>query len=291
MSPAFYKLVTDVPVASVFAHRVVWSVAILGVAVLARDGGARVWHVLARPRRLLPLIGSTTVIAINWGTFLWAVAAGEVLQSSLGYYIFPLVAVALGMVVFGERLNARQAVAVGLAVVGVTVLVAGHGVVPWISLVLAVAFAIYGWIRKAAGVDAITGLFIETLILAVPAAGWLVWQNAAGAGHFGPGSPWLSTILVLAGPMTAAPLFLFTVAARRVRYATVGLFFYVNPTCQFLLAVLAFGEPFTGLHAVTFACIWTALAVYSADPAILTRRRGAVTSSDTSQIAGGNREQ
>ncbi len=261
--PLYFKAVSTVPAAEVLAHRIVWSavcVALLlfvlgqwpGVATLLRDAHAR--------RRLLV---SAVLIALNWLVFIWAVAQERVLEASLGYFITPLVSVVLGRVVLGERLASGQWIAVGLACAGVAWMLAAVGVVPWVALALAISFSSYGLTRKIADVPAIPALFVETGMLAPVAVGWLSWLATHGQGHMGRFGLGFDLLLIAAGIVTATPLILFGQATRRLRLASVGLFQYLVPTTQMLLAVFAFGELFTAHHAVTFGCIWVGLALYA----------------------------
>jgi chloramphenicol-sensitive protein RarD len=209
----------------------------------------------------MTLVLTSALIGINWLVYIYAVMSGHVLEGSLGYYLNPLVNVLLGVVLLKERLSRFQKIAVGLAAAGVAVLAAGAGEALWISLTLAASFALYGYLRKVAPVDSLEGLSIETVILLPLALGWIVWLEQAGGGHF------LETrstdiLLVLGGAVTAIPLLLFTAAARRLPYSTLGFLQYVAPSLQFLLAVLVFGEPLTTAHMVCFAAIWTALAIF-----------------------------
>jgi chloramphenicol-sensitive protein RarD len=208
---------------------------------------------------------SATAIAVNWLVFIWAVAAGRVLECSLGYFLTPLVSVTLGVIVLGERLNRVQWVAVSLAALGALIDVVFLGSLPWVSLTLAVSFGGYGLLRKTAPVDAMDGLFIEAVILTPPALGFLLAVAASGEGAFGAGGWRLDALLAFSGPLTALPLILFVEGSRRIRLATVGLLQYITPTCQLLLAVGVYGEAFTATTLASFVLIWAALALYSFD--------------------------
>ena len=194
-----------------------------------------------------------------------SVSIGKVLESSLGYFINPLVNVILGLAVLGERLSRRQIWSVLLAALGVAVLTTGLGVLPWISLVLACSFGLYGLLRKTARAGALSGLLVETGLLAPIAVAFLVARGVAGHGALGVVGPMQSGLLLCAGPITAVPLALFTFGARRLPLSTVGLLQYVAPTGQFLLAVGSYGERFSAIHAASFACIWTALGIFTWD--------------------------
>jgi len=261
--PLYFKAVASVPATEVLAHRVVWSV--FWVALLLF--GVRQWPAVRaalRDRYVLGrLLVSSLLIATNWLVFIWAVAHDRVLEASMGYFITPLVNVLLGRLVLGERLYRLQWLAVACAGAGVGFMLARLGALPWVSLTLAVTFASYGLARKTAPVGAIPGLFVETLLLGPVALGYLLLLAGEGGGTFGHAGIGYDLLLAAAGLVTATPLILFAQAARRLRLASVGLFQYLTPTCQLLLAVLLFGEPFTRTHAVTFACIWIGLALYS----------------------------
>ncbi|WP_344692365.1 EamA family transporter RarD [Sphingomonas cynarae] len=261
--PLYLKLLTGVPAVQVLAHRVVWSLLLLAIVVLVL-GRLRTVRAAARGRTLALLGASATLIAINWLTYIWAVQHAHVLEASLGYFINPLVNVALGVAVLGERVSRVQRVAVGIAAAGVLVMALSGGGAIWISLVLAVSFGLYGLIRKVAAIDALGGLTIETLLLAPLSLVVLAYAGAAGNAAFGQERS-ADLLLILAGPVTAAPLLLFAAAARRLTLATLGLLQYLGPTLQFAEAVLIFGEPLRPVHIVTFAAIWTGCALYAWD--------------------------
>lgn len=269
LSPIFYRLLIGVPTVEVLAHRTIWSL-LLFLGVLALQGRlAELWRALAGPH--LARIGfAALMVSTNWGLFIWAVQSGHVVQSSLGYYIFPLVAVLLGVVVFGERLSRAQMLAVGLAAAAVLLLTWGLGVAPWVSLGLAVTFGLYGVAKKSLPMGPVLSVAAEVALLTPLALGWLLAQ-AAGVMPTALAQPvafgqdmTVSLLLVASGAVTAVPLILFSYAARRVEMATLGLMLYLNPTLQFLCAVLLFGETFTVWHMIAFAIIWLALAIYSA---------------------------
>jgi chloramphenicol-sensitive protein RarD len=201
---------------------------------------------------------------VNWLVYIWAVTHGKVLEASLGYYINPLVNVALGVAVLGERLRPRQLVAIGIAAVGVAVLVLRVGTVPWVALTLAGSFGVYGLVRKRGQIDPLAGLFVETALVAPLSVGLLVARAVDGTGAFGR-LPGTSILLLAAGFVTAAPLIWFAHGVRRLRLSTMGVVQYLAPTLQFLCAVVAFHEPFDAAHAAVFACIWGSLALYTLD--------------------------
>jgi chloramphenicol-sensitive protein RarD len=263
--PLYFKAVRSVPPLEILAHRVVWSVPLVAVliALLGSWDGVRV--ALRSPRILATLALSAILIATNWFTFIFGVTHDRILETSLGYYINPLVNVVLGMTVLRERLTRLQTVSVLLAAAGTLYLALSYGVVPWISLVVAFTFGFYGLLRKTVRVDSMGGLLVETAILAPLALGFLVVLGTRGTGAFGTAGLRIAALLVLAGVVTAVPLIWFASAARRLPYSVIGLCQYLAPSLTFLLAVFLYGERFTPTHAVAFGCIWTALAIFTAD--------------------------
>lgn len=262
--PLYFHAVRDVPALQLLAHRALWAAVLLFAVVAVFHRWPVIRAALARPFTRWMLLASTALIAANWLTFIHAVQAARVMEVSLGYYINPLVNVLLGVVVLRERLSGVQAVAVALAAAGVANLAWQTAGLPWPALVVAGSFGLYGLIRKTTRLASLDGLFLETAILAPLAAAYLVRAEATGTGMFWDAEPGRVVLLLMAGVVTAVPLLLFTSAARRISYTAVGFFQYLAPTGHFLLAVFAFGEPFDwGVQGVTFACIWTALAIVS----------------------------
>lgn len=271
-APLYFKAVGSVPSLEVLAHRISWSLVFLMV-LMAFRGGLRPTLALFRDRRtLLTMAVTTCLIAVNWLVFIWSIANDRLVEASLGYFINPLVNVAFGAIFLHERLRRPQLAAVGLAALGVAWLTIRLGHPPWIALVLAISFAIYGLLRKLARPTGIQGLTLETTLLAPLAIAFLCWREARGELAFGHAGLRISLLLCAAGPITALPLIWYAEGARRLRFATVGFLQYLSPSLQFLLAVLAFGEPFTPVHAVGFGAIWAALVVYSWDTARGLRR-------------------
>jgi len=263
--PLYFKAVEAVPALEVLVHRIVWSLVLLLPLVLIQRQWPEVRRVLRDRRTLGVLLLTTCLIAINWYLFIVAVETGRVIQASLGYFINPLVNIVLGMVFLRERLSRPAAIAVVLAVIGVAAQTIMIGSLPVIALVLAFSFGFYGLLRKTARVGSVVGLTIETAILTPIGLGYLMWAHRAGRLSFASGDLSLDLLLIVAGAITAAPLLLFTAAARLLPLSTMGFLQYVAPSGHFLLAVFAFGEPFTTAHLVTFACIWTALAIFTRD--------------------------
>jgi chloramphenicol-sensitive protein RarD len=263
--PLYFHVLKHVPPLELLSHRIVWSVVLLAGLLTLAGRWRGVLAALRDPRTRLMLAGSTLFICANWLTFIWAVSAERVMEISLGYYINPLVNVVLGVLVLRERLSPAQGVAVALAAVGVANLAFQTAGLPWPSLVVALSFGFYGLIRKTTNVESIEGLFLETLLMGPFALAFLLWLGAAGTGSFTAAGPGQAALLMAAGVATSLPLIWFTSGARRISYIAVGFFQYLAPTGHFLLAVFAFGEPFSVEHAITFACIWTALAIFSVD--------------------------
>lgn len=261
--PLYLKLLHAVPATQILAHRILWSLLLLAAIVLLLKRG-RAIREMARGRTLLLLMASALLIAVNWLVYIWSVQTGHVLEASLGYFINPLVNVALGVAVLGEKVRRVQWTAVALAGLGVLIMAVSGGGAIWISLVLALSFGTYGLLRKIAAIDALGGLFVETLLLAPFAAGVLLLASAQGDAAFGHDQG-LDTLLVLAGAATAVPLLMFAAAARRMPYAALGLLQYIAPTLQFAEAVLLFGEPLRRGDLLAFGLIWTGLAMYAVD--------------------------
>lgn len=267
ISPIYFKATgaAGIPTLELNAHRVLWSCLLCLGLVIAFGKRREWWAILANPRLRLVLAGSAVFLAINWLTFVWAIDRNQVMACSLGYYINPLFAVLLGRLVLRERVSRIQWGAFGLAGIGVLVLLAGtadDGF--YLSLIIAVTWGFYGLLRKRFPVDSLIGLTVETMVLLPFALAYLVWLDGQGTGTFGAGDGWTHVLLLLAGPVTAAPLVLFAAGWRRLRVATMSLLQYLSPSLQFLLAVLLWGEAFTLVHAVAFGCIWGALLIYSA---------------------------
>ena len=270
LSGLYFKALAAVPPLEMLSHRTLWSVVFLGAVLVLQRQGAALAAALRQPRLLGLLSVSAALIAANWLLFIHSVQAGHALEASLGYYIFPLCAVALGFLVLGERFTPLQRVAIGLAAAAVAVLAVGLRAAPWVALTLAVTFSLYGLIKARVAKGPVLSVLVETLILAPLAVTWL-WGMHAGHWHdidgrtggvFGQDLG-TSLLLVCAGPLTGGPLLLFSYAARRLPYGTVGLLQYLNPTLQFAVAVWVFGEAFTVWHAIAFPLIWAALALYS----------------------------
>jgi chloramphenicol-sensitive protein RarD len=261
--PIYFKALKGVPAIDIVAHRIVWSLLVLAALLGLTRGWNQVTAALRHRRTLGLLTVTALLIGVNWLLYVYAINSGHILAGSLGYYLNPLANILLGRFVLKEHLSRLQWLAVAIAGAGISVLAAGALGELWISLTLCVSFATYGLLRKIAAVDSIAGLSIETAILFPLALGWLVAGHAAGQPTFGSG-PNQAALLVLAGIVSTTPLLLFTAAARRLRYSTLGILQFIAPTLQFICAVWLYDEPFTPAHAIAFGAIWTALALYVA---------------------------
>ena len=261
--PVYWKGLGRVGPLEIIAHRIVWS-AVFSALVLTLQGRwdeIRSAVGLAASRWLL--LASSALLAVNWFVFIFAVNTGRVVEASLGYYINPLVNVLLGFVFFRDRLTRVQSLAILLAVIGVGNMVWAHGRLPWISLVLAFSFGLFGLVRKVVRVKPLPGLFLESSLLGIPSALFLVSLGLGGTGALFTAGPLIDVLLLGAGAITATPLLLFAYGARRLRLTTLGVMQYIAPTGMFLLGVLAYGEPFTRVHLVTFSCIWAGVGLYT----------------------------
>lgn len=263
--PLYWKQLESVASFEIMCHRILWSFIFLIPVVWMTGRWPEVREVLQNKKTLLRLGASGLLVASNWYVYIWAVNSGHILETSLGYYINPLLNVALGAIFLRERLSRVQCIAVGIAVFGVLVTVVGYGQFPWVALVLATSFSLYGFMRKTVNVGSISGLFIETVFLAPWVFLWLTWLWFHGEGSFGHSRIEVDALLMGAGVVTSMPLMWFAVAARSLRLTTLGLLQYVAPTLAFIQGVFLFHEPVTQGHLVTFSCIWLALVLYSLD--------------------------
>ncbi|HZA51236.1 MAG TPA: EamA family transporter RarD [Myxococcaceae bacterium] len=276
VNPIYFNALRSVSPLEIIAHRVLWSVLVVAVLVHAGNRWRELKAAVAPGSGRAVFLLTSVLISINWLVFIWATHNDRLLDASLGYFINPLVNVVLGVVVLRERLTRVQAIAVALAALGVLNQVWTLGIFPWISLALALSFGTYGLLRKRVAADSTVGLFIETLLLAPVALGYLIYLGVHGALAFGDGPLGRDALLAASGVVTAFPLLWFVAAARRLRLATLGLVQYVAPTAQFVLAVALYGERFTAAHAITFGLIWISLALYSASALNAQRARAAL---------------
>ena len=267
--PVYLTALADVPVPEILAHRIVWGAA-LALALVAGSGR---WHELRQlwvRRTLALLLLSAGLVTINWVTYIHAVATGHIVETSLGYFMNPLVSVALGMLVLGERLRPLQLVACAVATLGVAALAAATGGLPWIALTLAFSFGFYGLVRKVVAVESLIGFTFEASVLAPFAAIYLIFLAATAQNSFGVATPGRDALLLGTGIVTSLPLIWFAAAARKLPLTTIGLLQFTSPSATLLLGVFVYGERFSAVEAATFGCIWLALLLYTAD-ALLAR--------------------
>lgn len=270
--PLYWKALGDVPAGQILSHRIVWSLVFVGLVLTVRHNWGWLRGALHRPRVLLTFALSGTLLAINWFTYIWGVNAGFIVETSLGYFINPLVNVLLGFLILKERLRPAQWLALSVALAGVLYLTVSYGAFPWIAMTLAFSFGVYGLIRKTAPLNSAEGLFLETSVLFLPAFGFLLLQEARGIGALAHSSPTTNLLLIGAGVVTSVPLLLFASGARRITLTSLGLLQYIAPTLQFLIGVLIYNEEFGPARMIGFGLIWLALVLYSAE-SINYRRR------------------
>lgn len=271
--PLYWKALHDVPSSQIVAHRLVWSLVFVGLVLTARRNWGWLGKAIRRPRVLLIFALSGTLLTVNWLVYIWGVNAGFIVETSLGYFINPLVNVLLGYVFLKERLRPLQWGALAVALAGVLYLTFSYGAFPWIALTLAFSFGLYGLIRKTATLNSAEGLFVETAVLFLPALGFLLFHELRGTGALGHVDGLTTLLLIGAGAATSIPLILFAAGARRVTLTTLGLLQYIAPTMQFLIGVLIFGEPFGAGRVVGFGLIWLALVLYTTESLIVRRRQ------------------
>ena len=263
--PLYFRLHPDVSPAEVLANRIVWALLLVGSVLTWQSRWSWLAPALRSRRVMASFVASALLLSANWMTYIWAVSNGHVVDASLGYFITPLVNVALGFGLLGERPRRVQWIALATAAAGVVWLTASAGRLPWIGLVLGLTFGAYGLLRKVASLGSIEGLTLETMILAPAAvAGMAYWWASSPTSFPAPDAP-TNVWLVGLGPATTVPLVLFAVAARRLPMTTLGLLQYLSPTIQFLLGIWLFREPFSSARLVGFVLIWVALALYSLD--------------------------
>lgn len=263
--PLFWKLLQHVPASEIMLFRIGCTV-LFCLGLVAWMGRLSALAGIVRDRRTMGLLAiSSALIGFNWWVFIWAVNDGRILETSLGYFINPLMSIFLGVTVLGERLNRLQSVAVGVAALGVLYLTIASGVAPWVSLSLAVSFAVYGLVRKHTPVQSIDGLLVETALILPVALAYGAWLWSSGGLRFVQDGPVTQVLLILAGPLTAIPLMLFASAVRRIRLSTAGFLQYIAPTLTMLTALFIYHEPFGHERAVAFALIWLALGLVTYD--------------------------
>ncbi|MGA4957938.1 EamA family transporter RarD [Streptomyces lavendulocolor] len=270
--PLFWPLLKPAGAIEILAHRMVWSLAVVGLALLTLRRWGWIRELLGQPRKLGLIALAAAVITVNWGLYIWAVNAGQVVEASLGYFINPLVTIAMGVLLLKERLRPAQWAAVGTGLAAVVVLAVGYGRPPWISLTLAFSFAVYGLVKKKVNIGGLESLAAETAVQFLPALAYLIWLGAQGSAHFGAHGAGHAALLAATGVVTAVPLVCFGAAAIRVPLSTLGLLQYLAPVFQFLLGVVYFHEAMPPERWAGFSLVWLALSVLTWD-ALRTSRR------------------
>ncbi|QDR79982.1 EamA family transporter RarD [Sporomusa termitida] len=265
--PVYWKQLAYVPAYEILAHRVIWSCVFMFAVLLATRGirqfAQETLAIVHNPKKRLGLLVASLLISVNWLIYIWAVNANRVVETSLGYYINPLVSVLLGIMVLKERLSLWQSISVVLAAAGVAALAISYGTIPWVSVSLALSFAFYGMCKKMLGIGAVTSTTLETLIVAPAALVYLLYIAGQGGGAFHLDSLLTAALLMGAGAVTAVPLLLFASGANRLSLSLLGFIQYMSPTIALALGVLLYHEPFTSAHLMAFSLIWLALAVFS----------------------------
>nr|WP_217996413.1 EamA family transporter RarD [Sphingobium xenophagum] len=274
--PIFFRLLHHVDPIEIVTQRILWSLLLIVTLLAARRTLGPLLVTLRDRRLVLPLAGSALMIAINWLTYVWAVNDGHVVAASLGYFLNPLVNVALGVMVLKEKLRRPQLMAIGVAAVGVAILAAAALTTLWISLTLAFSFAFYGLLRKVTPVAPMTGLGVETLLLTPPAIAYLIWEASHGGVSFGQDAA-TTALLVTSGAVTTVPLVLFAMAAQRLPMATLGILQYLAPMLQFFCGIMLFGEKLSHGQMLSFGLIWIALILFATDGVRMARRNRAAT--------------
>ncbi|MFA6310388.1 MAG: EamA family transporter RarD [Sterolibacterium sp.] len=269
--PVYFKWLAQVPAPELIGHRIVWSCLMLGAVILVTRRWQAFRDQALKLRVIRAYLLAALLISVNWLVYVWAVNSGFILEASLGYFINPLISVLMGVVLLHEKLRPWQWVAVALAILGVVYLTFAHGSLPWIALVLAFSFALYGLIKKTSPLGALHGLTLETGILLLPALGYLFFLEGNGQGAFLHAGTLIDILLIGCGLVTAVPLLLFAAAAQRIPLALLGVLQYIAPTLQFLIAILIYREPFATDKLIGFGIIWMALAIFAVE-GLLARR-------------------
>jgi chloramphenicol-sensitive protein RarD len=271
--PFYWKLLKHIPALQLLGHRIGWSFILLVVVLIVTRRWADFRSAIGSPRIQRSYLVAAILIGVNWFTYVWAVNAGFIVETSLGYFINPLVSVLLGVVILKEQIRPWQWVAIGIAAVGVLYLTISYGSLPWIALTLAFSFGFYGLAKKTAPLNAIQGLALETGILFLPSVGWLAFSDLTGDGAF-LHTGWTSDLLMIgAGIVTAIPLLMFASATKMIPLSMVGILQYIAPTIQLIIGVVVFNESFTSTRVIGFSIVWLALVIFGIEGWIV--RRGA----------------
>ncbi|MDD2458925.1 MAG: EamA family transporter RarD [Eubacteriales bacterium] len=261
--PVYWKVLGEVPALEVLSHRIIWSLVFVTLIIAWGRQWDKIRPIIAEPHQMRLIILAAVMIALNWGLFIWAVQSNHLLDSSLGYYINPLIAVLLGVVVFKEKLNPWQKLAIASATIGVLILVIKAGRFPWLSFALALTFGTYGAVKKAVKASPLVGLALETAVLAPLALVFILTRQASGQGALGASNLLVTLFLLGAGVATAIPLILFAFSAKRIPLSTLGITQYIAPTLMFLFGVFVYHEPFQLVNGISFGFIWLAVVIYS----------------------------
>ena len=263
--PLYWKALQVIPSWEIICHRIVWSLVLTFFLLILQKRQHALLRALTNRRTLLTTMATATLLGSNWLVYIWAVNNGNIVESSLGYFINPLIAVLFGVVFLREKLRIGQWIALGVALAGVLYLTFSYGRFPWIGLTLAVTFALYSLLRKTAALHSLEGLFCETVLLSIPAGLTLIYLTHLGTSGFASQGGWITLLLVGTGLITSLPLLLFVFGAQRITMTAVGLMQYLAPTIQFLIGLLIFHEPFPAAKMIGFAIIWAALVLFTAE--------------------------
>ncbi len=261
--PIYWKLINTVFSIEILSNRIVWAFVFMALIIAVTRQWTELKEMVKERKQMFNIFAASILIAINWGLYIWAVNSNKIVDASLGYYINPLLAVALGVLIFKEKLNNWTWAAITIASIGVLIKTVQYGKIPWISLALAISFALYGAIKKSVKANSIIGLTIETAMLAPVAAAYIAYRNVSGIGAFNIEGTLVILLLIGAGIVTAVPLLLFSSAAKRLPLSLVGLTQYISPTISLLIAIFIYHEGFTNGDMIAFCFIWVALIVYS----------------------------
>lgn len=270
--PIYWKLINSIFSIEILANRIVWAFVFTIVII----GVTKQWEELRRiakdKKQMFYIFIASILIAVNWGLYIWAVNSDRIVDASLGYYINPLFAVALGVMVFKEKINLWQGIALSTALIGVIIKTMQYGKIPWISLGLAVSFGLYGAMKKLVRTNSIVGLTLETIMITPIAAAYIAWRQFSGVGAFGREGALVTLLLIGSGAVTAVPLLLFSSGARRLPLSVLGLTQYISPTISLLIGIFVYHEGFTNIDMISFCFIWAALAIYSFSQVSLAKR-------------------
>lgn len=278
--PIYWKALQQVPALQILNHRVVWSLVFLAILISARKNWAPLRQAIRQPKIVLVYALAACLLAVNWLTYIWGVNAGFIVETSLGYFINPLVNVLLGVLFLREKIRPLQWIPIGMAAAGVLYLTFSYGSLPWIALVLAFTFALYGLLKKTAPLGSLHSLTLETGILFVPSLLYLLYVGLQGSGVFIEYDSLTNFLLIFTGVVTAVPLLLFGSAARSINLSLLGLLQYIAPTCQFLIGVLIYNEPFTQARLIGFSIIWAALFLYWLESFLAHRQASRLAATD-----------